>query len=158
MSGRQRSLSKCRDFDSPRLVALRDADSHLTQTHTKTSWTTTCILTEPWANRYDSCSFYLVGLVTGSPTAIVMSPDPTAQGYRRGKDKRARPDASLPTDRPRKRVALACATCRGRKTKCDSRIPSCSYCVKHGLQCRYEPNSVVRYVVRAFDASPHQRK
>ncbi|KAL1801137.1 hypothetical protein ACET3X_001479 [Alternaria dauci] len=38
----------------------------------------------------------------------------------------------------RKRVALACAPCRSRKTRCDGLRPSCSTCLELSLQCQYQ--------------------
>ncbi|PIG87874.1 hypothetical protein AARAC_000846 [Aspergillus arachidicola] len=38
----------------------------------------------------------------------------------------------------RKRTALACDTCRARRTKCDSQRPSCHYCQTHGVACIYQ--------------------
>ncbi|RDL40565.1 Uncharacterized protein BP5553_00544 [Venustampulla echinocandica] len=39
----------------------------------------------------------------------------------------------------RTRNAIACDTCRSRRTKCDSRRPSCSYCRSRGIDCHYQP-------------------
>ncbi|KAL5356490.1 C6 zinc finger domain protein [Aspergillus floccosus] len=36
---------------------------------------------------------------------------------------------------PRKRAVIACQVCRARRTKCDNRKPSCSFCLKVGAQC-----------------------
>ncbi|KAG2416184.1 hypothetical protein HFD88_007377 [Aspergillus terreus] len=36
---------------------------------------------------------------------------------------------------PRKRAVTACQVCRARRTKCDNRKPSCSFCLKVGAQC-----------------------
>ncbi|GAO13738.1 uncharacterized protein UV8b_01618 [Ustilaginoidea virens] len=36
---------------------------------------------------------------------------------------------------PRKRANTACQVCRARKTKCDNRRPSCSYCLSVGAAC-----------------------
>lgn len=47
---------------------------------------------------------------------------------------RSRP--SLRT-RARKKSAVACNTCRARRTKCDSQRPSCSYCQPRGIDCHY---------------------
>lgn len=38
---------------------------------------------------------------------------------------------------PRKRAVAACQTCRSRRTKCDNKRPSCSFCDKVGAQCIY---------------------
>ncbi|KAH7414147.1 hypothetical protein DE146DRAFT_19104 [Phaeosphaeria sp. MPI-PUGE-AT-0046c] len=42
---------------------------------------------------------------------------------------------SLPPKRHR--VSLACAACRGRKTKCDGRRPICHECVARESPCQY---------------------
>lgn len=36
---------------------------------------------------------------------------------------------------PRKRAVTACQQCRARRTKCDQRKPTCSFCLKVGAQC-----------------------
>ncbi|KAL5050889.1 hypothetical protein BDW71DRAFT_171825 [Aspergillus fruticulosus] len=41
-------------------------------------------------------------------------------------------------DTRRRRSALACNTCRGRRTKCDSKRPKCSFCVERGKDCFYQ--------------------
>ncbi|KAF9893115.1 hypothetical protein FE257_012526 [Aspergillus nanangensis] len=40
-------------------------------------------------------------------------------------------------DTRRRRSALACNTCRGRRTKCGGQRPQCSYCAEHGKECFY---------------------
>lgn len=40
---------------------------------------------------------------------------------------------------PRKRANTACQVCRARKTKCDNRKPSCSYCLSVGAKCIQSP-------------------
>ncbi|KAG9251910.1 transcriptional regulatory protein GAL4 [Emericellopsis atlantica] len=42
----------------------------------------------------------------------------------------------------RRRVALACANCRHRKTRCDGRRPKCSLCTELGCECLYEQAGV----------------
>ncbi|KAF4162015.1 hypothetical protein CNMCM6936_002663 [Aspergillus lentulus] len=37
----------------------------------------------------------------------------------------------------RRRSALACDTCRGRRTKCDGKRPKCSFCFERGKDCFY---------------------
>ncbi|CEJ59673.1 hypothetical protein PMG11_08286 [Penicillium brasilianum] len=37
----------------------------------------------------------------------------------------------------RRRSALACNTCRERRTKCDGRRPKCSFCIERGKDCFY---------------------
>jgi len=38
----------------------------------------------------------------------------------------------------RKRLTVACDTCRGRRTKCDGVRPQCAYCQANGLRCVYQ--------------------
>lgn len=40
---------------------------------------------------------------------------------------------------PRKRANTACQVCRARKTKCDNKKPSCSYCLSVGANCIQSP-------------------
>ncbi|KAJ5424689.1 hypothetical protein N7445_010662, partial [Penicillium cf. griseofulvum] len=37
----------------------------------------------------------------------------------------------------RRRSALACNTCRGRRTKCDGKRPKCFFCIERGKDCFY---------------------
>ncbi|KAI8322977.1 hypothetical protein GQ54DRAFT_258932, partial [Martensiomyces pterosporus] len=39
----------------------------------------------------------------------------------------------------RKRLSLACTTCRQRKVKCDGGRPSCRTCAKFNWPCIYQP-------------------
>lgn len=39
--------------------------------------------------------------------------------------------------RPRKRLAIACTTCREKKIKCDPAMPKCAQCEKFGRNCHY---------------------
>ncbi|POR39120.1 Uncharacterized protein TPAR_00673 [Tolypocladium paradoxum] len=48
---------------------------------------------------------------------------------------RKRPAARGTAFYPRQRNLRACQVCRSRKTKCDSKRPSCSYCVSVGAVC-----------------------
>src|SRR5258705_2369088 len=36
---------------------------------------------------------------------------------------------------PRKRAVTACQVCRARRTRCDNKKPSCSFCEKVGAEC-----------------------
>ncbi|RYP64817.1 hypothetical protein DL771_008597 [Monosporascus sp. 5C6A] len=40
---------------------------------------------------------------------------------------------------PRKRANTACQVCRARKTKCDNKKPSCTYCLSVGAKCIQSP-------------------
>ncbi|KAI7827879.1 hypothetical protein BX661DRAFT_129831, partial [Kickxella alabastrina] len=41
----------------------------------------------------------------------------------------------------RKRLSLACTTCRQRKVKCDGGRPSCRTCAKFNWPCVYQPSN-----------------
>ncbi|OAQ76388.1 Zn(2)-C6 fungal-type DNA-binding domain-containingprotein [Purpureocillium lilacinum] len=60
---------------------------------------------------------------------------PTAAGRRAGKRPAARGTAFY----PRKRANTACQVCRARKTKCDNKRPSCTYCESVGATCIQSP-------------------
>ncbi|KFY28435.1 hypothetical protein V491_00467, partial [Pseudogymnoascus sp. VKM F-3775] len=42
---------------------------------------------------------------------------------------------------PRQRATMACEMCRSRRTKCDMRKPSCSFCDEHGIVCNYRAST-----------------
>ncbi|PVH89130.1 hypothetical protein DL98DRAFT_96650 [Cadophora sp. DSE1049] len=44
---------------------------------------------------------------------------------------------NMNTPRARPRATLACEMCRSRRTKCDGRKPSCSFCEDHDILCKY---------------------
>ncbi|KAL2821679.1 hypothetical protein BJX63DRAFT_418046 [Aspergillus granulosus] len=48
------------------------------------------------------------------------------------------PDRLQGDDSRRRRSALACNTCRSRRTKCDGQRPKCTFCTERGKECRYE--------------------
>ncbi|OAG40419.1 hypothetical protein AYO21_05319 [Fonsecaea monophora] len=51
--------------------------------------------------------------------------------------------ASESNDPPskRRRVALACTVCRGRKSRCDGMRPKCSLCIELGFECVYQQSA-----------------
>lgn len=55
---------------------------------------------------------------------------------------RKRPAARGTAFYPRKRANAACQVCRARKTKCDNRKPSCSYCLSVGAVCNQSPEDL----------------
>ncbi|KAH8816612.1 fungal-specific transcription factor domain-containing protein [Xylogone sp. PMI_703] len=55
-------------------------------------------------------------------------------------DSDSTPDAPV-TKRKRKRVHLACKTCRARKQRCDGLQPKCTHCNLQRLDCSYEAAS-----------------
>ncbi|KAJ1896335.1 hypothetical protein LPJ66_004052 [Kickxella alabastrina] len=61
------------------------------------------------------------------------SKSPTADDSAEKKD-----DKSAPV---RKRLSLACTTCRQRKVKCDGGRPSCRTCAKFNWPCVYQPSN-----------------
>lgn len=48
---------------------------------------------------------------------------------------------------PRKRANRACQVCRARRTKCDNKKPSCSFCEKVGAKCITTPTDLSSYVL-----------
>ena len=60
-------------------------------------------------------------------------------------------------DSRRRRSALACNTCRERRTKCDGQRPKCSFCVERNKDCFYEetqdfaPSPLVEYLIASYD-------
>ncbi|KAJ2493072.1 hypothetical protein IWW37_000899 [Coemansia sp. RSA 2050] len=70
-------------------------------------------------------------LSTGPPQSAV-SPSP-GDASPENKDDKAAP--------VRKRLSLACTTCRQRKVKCDGGRPSCRTCAKFNWPCIYQPSN-----------------
>ncbi|KAJ3498328.1 hypothetical protein NLG97_g1208 [Lecanicillium saksenae] len=53
------------------------------------------------------------------------------------------------TGSKRRRIALACNSCRTRKSRCDGRRPTCSTCQQLGFECQYDaPDSTTNIIVR----------
>ncbi|KAL7908084.1 fungal-specific transcription factor domain-containing protein [Trichoderma velutinum] len=66
---------------------------------------------------------------------------PNTSGGKNGERKRsAASDDAAPqqTFFKRQRTALACNSCRSRKTRCDGSRPRCTMCVEMGLECFYQ--------------------
>lgn len=53
--------------------------------------------------------------------------------------------------KPRKRLAIACVTCREKKIKCDPDYPRCVQCEKFGRICKFKNASVALLLL------PHSR-
>ncbi|KAK1985290.1 fungal-specific transcription factor domain-containing protein [Colletotrichum cereale] len=51
------------------------------------------------------------------------------------------PRSTTATTRKRKRIPIACSSCRVRKSRCDGARPQCSTCVEQGIDCVYAANS-----------------
>ncbi|KAK2039181.1 fungal-specific transcription factor domain-containing protein [Colletotrichum somersetense] len=51
------------------------------------------------------------------------------------------PGSSNTTTRKRKRIPIACSSCRVRKSRCDGARPQCSTCAEQGIDCVYAANS-----------------
>lgn len=66
---------------------------------------------------------------------------PRASSGRGGSQPSEQGIASL-YDYPRKRVGVACEVCRVRKTKCDAKRPTCSFCSQSGAICEYRTTVV----------------
>ncbi|KAH6892442.1 hypothetical protein B0T10DRAFT_483795 [Thelonectria olida] len=64
---------------------------------------------------------------------------PPAQDDEQERRPGKRPAARGTAFYPRKRANTACQVCRARKTKCDNRKPSCSYCLSVGATCIQSP-------------------
>ncbi|OAA72016.1 Transcription factor [Akanthomyces lecanii RCEF 1005] len=59
-------------------------------------------------------------------------------------------DSAPPTTgSKRRRIALACTSCRTRKSRCDGRRPTCSTCQQLGFECQYDaPDSTTNIIVQ----------
>ena len=76
----------------------------------------------------------------GSVIADATAVSPTAEAGIPPKDRVGkRPAARGTAFYPRKRANTACQVCRARKTKCDNKKPSCSYCMSVGATCIQSP-------------------
>lgn len=89
----------------------------------------------------------ICGIETNTPQLqpVMSSPSPNeAQTSAPQEDEPERRPGKRPAARgtafyPRKRANTACQVCRARKTKCDNRKPSCSYCLSVGATCIQSP-------------------
>ncbi|KAL1985199.1 hypothetical protein VTN96DRAFT_8115 [Rasamsonia emersonii] len=81
-----------------------------------------------------------------SAAAAVSGSDSTGEMSRASKQD-APPSRRRPAPRgtaayPRKRANKACQVCRARRTKCDNKKPSCSFCEKVGAKCITTPTDL----------------
>ncbi|CAE6413146.1 hypothetical protein ACGC1H_002950 [Rhizoctonia solani] len=99
--------------------------SHATPTHA----------THP-AYRYEPAS--LPSTVSGTPTTP-KPPLPQAQPQPQRKRKKTEDDKGQSSEPRRlRRLHEACARCRGKKIKCDSKHPNCGACESAGVECKQE--------------------
>lgn len=78
-----------------------------------------------------------IGASAFAPPASPSSAAPAGADAARRPGKR--PAARGTAFYPRKRANTACQVCRARKTKCDNKKPSCSYCQSVGANCIQSP-------------------
>lgn len=85
-----------------------------------------------------------------SAAAAVSGSDSTGEMSRASKQvappSRRRPAPRGTAAYPRKRANKACQVCRARRTKCDNKKPSCSFCEKVGAKCITTPTDLSSYV------------
>ncbi|KAI8715718.1 Zn(2)-C6 fungal-type domain-containing protein [Fusarium sp. LHS14.1] len=65
-------------------------------------------------------------------------PDSTSQSSTPNPVQQIRKRQRTESSYPRRRSVTACTVCRGRKSKCDNKRPSCSFCLGVGATCVYE--------------------
>ncbi|KAL2205670.1 hypothetical protein CC79DRAFT_1055464 [Sarocladium strictum] len=70
------------------------------------------------------------------PEQLLSSP-PTQDNPRPAKRRRMTTTTTL-------RTAIACQTCRDRKTRCSGEQPTCKYCSRAGIACEYTSNTVTQ--------------
>src|SRR3954463_13753742 len=57
---------------------------------------------------------------------------------RRGSPTDSQDQTTPPPSYKRRRIGLACTSCRNRKSRCNGARPACSLCVELGFDCFYE--------------------
>ncbi|OBT55189.1 hypothetical protein VE04_05849 [Pseudogymnoascus sp. 24MN13] len=67
---------------------------------------------------------------------------PPPQGQIRSSTKRSVSVSRASAAYPRKRAVTACQVCRARRTKCDQKKPTCSFCTSIGAECNSDPGSL----------------
>ncbi|KAH7341956.1 fungal-specific transcription factor domain-containing protein [Rhizoctonia solani] len=90
------------------------------------------------AYRYDPSS--LPSTVVGTPTTPKPQLPPQSQPQPQRKRKKTEDDKGQMPSEPRRlrRLHEACARCRGKKIKCDSKHPNCGACESAGVECKQE--------------------
>lgn len=81
-----------------------------------------------------------------STTAVGSGSDSAAELKLEAAMARRRPAPRGTAAYPRKRANRACQVCRARRTKCDNKKPSCSFCEKVGAKCITSPTDLSSYV------------
>lgn len=89
--------------------------------------------------------------LSAAAAAAVSGSDSTGEMSRASKQNpqpsRRRPAPRGTAAYPRKRANKACQVCRARRTKCDNKKPSCSFCEKVGAKCITTPTDLSSYVL-----------
>ncbi|KAJ9615634.1 hypothetical protein H2200_001709 [Cladophialophora chaetospira] len=65
-------------------------------------------------------------------------PDSQIRKPQQQADPQGQDPATPPPSYKRRRIALACTSCRNRKSRCNGAKPSCSLCVELGFECVYQ--------------------
>jgi hypothetical protein len=77
-----------------------------------------------------------------SPSLTMPEELPLPQSQIRSLTKRSVSISRASAAYPRKRAVTACQVCRARRTKCDQKKPSCSFCASIGAECNSDPGSL----------------
>lgn len=77
-----------------------------------------------------------------SPRVTMQQELPPPQGQIRSSAKRSVSVSRASAAYPRKRAVTACQVCRARRTKCDQKKPTCSFCASIGAECNSDPGSL----------------
>ncbi|KAL4789155.1 hypothetical protein BDV19DRAFT_395322 [Aspergillus venezuelensis] len=78
--------------------------------------------------------------------------------------KRAAPTSRGSSAYTRKRAVIACQVCRARRTKCDQKKPSCSFCESIGAECVSDPPALSAFdpaslaIIERLDRLEHEFK
>ena len=76
------------------------------------------------------------------PMLAMQEEPPLPQSQIRSTTKRPGSISRASAAYPRKRAVTACQVCRARRTKCDQKKPSCSFCASIGAECNSDPGSL----------------
>lgn len=95
--------------------------------------------------KYPSGSFGGFGGMASPFTGSAVDVDPSHQHIsppETGNRIQKRPAPRGTAAYPRKRANKACQVCRARRTKCDNKRPSCTFCEKAGTECVWAPHDL----------------